>query len=99
MANTELSRIIARAVFAAIERDRVCNLANIEEAVFRELAVAEARLRETGAPAPGLVSTRLHNAGLSLLSEIRSHILTGTWNCFDDAVIELQNALKEAGAL
>lgn len=43
MTLTALSNTIARAILATIERDGICNLQNIEEAVFRELAVAEAR--------------------------------------------------------
>jgi len=43
MTITALSNTLARAILTTIERDGICNLQNIEETVFRELAVAEAR--------------------------------------------------------
>jgi len=100
MTNTELSRIIARAILATVERDGACNLANIEDTVFRELAVAEARLREAGPHPHGPIpaSERLRNASQAMLLEIRTHALTGKWGCFDDTVIELEMALKEVMA-
>jgi len=46
MSITTLSETIAKAILATVEKDRCCNLGNITETVFRELAVAEARERE-----------------------------------------------------
>lgn len=43
MTTTTLSETIAKAILATVEKDRCCNLGNIAETVFRELAVAEAR--------------------------------------------------------
>src|SRR3989304_4255490 len=43
MTITALSNTLARPIPTPIDRDGICNLGNIEETVFRELAVAEAR--------------------------------------------------------
>lgn len=51
MTITDLSVKIARAILTTIERDGVCNLRNIEETVFRELAVAWAKQNEEPAQA------------------------------------------------
>lgn len=51
MTLTAISNTIARAILSTIERDGICNLQNIEEAVFRELAVAEARAKQEEKPA------------------------------------------------
>ncbi len=57
MTLTVISNTIARAILETIERDGICNLQNIQETVFRELAVAEAKAKQAEKPADAAPAT------------------------------------------
>lgn len=96
-----LSNTIARAILATVEKDRCCNLGNIEETVFRELAVAEAKDREKPQESkPFNVYRNVEQAAINALTAVDVHSMLGRVSrSFDRAFEELRDALKQAGAL
>lgn len=99
-----LADAIAKAILATVEKDRCCNLENIREAAFRELAVAEAS-KTLNAPVavaqkPFNVCRNVELAAINALTAVNAYSLLGRVSrSFDKAFEELRDALKQAGAL
>lgn len=96
MTLTAISNTIARAILSTIERDGICNLQNIEEAVFRELAVAWAKLNEEPEPAPAPVSDDIRRCANELVQMMLADAAQKGPNYYSSRVAMAHHHLCEA---